>query len=63
LVSSDSGAVWQRLPMKHGGSRIWTLWADRVPAIRLFAGTASDGIYALDFSTPEKSATAPAAPR
>jgi hypothetical protein len=63
LVSSDGGAVWHRLPLMHGGSRIWTLWADRAPAVRLFAGTASDGIYALDFSTAEKSAAAPAAPR
>jgi photosystem II stability/assembly factor-like uncharacterized protein len=63
LVSSDGGAVWQRVPMTRGGSRIWALWADRVPGVRLFAGTASDGIYALDFSAAGRSAVPPAAPR
>jgi hypothetical protein len=63
LVSADGGGSWLRAPILPGGSRIWTLWADRSPGIRLFAGTGSDGIYALDFSNPIQSAVAPGTPR
>lgn len=50
LISPDGGESWQRALLPAAGSRIWTLWIERARGLRLFAGSASDGIYSIDLS-------------